>query len=104
MIKMRMAVEQKLDVLHGEAEFRDVLLDERSGFGKATVQQDGALGGSDEERRDVGGAYVVDVADDAEWLNGLVPRGTFAGIALGQCLRAEQKQEKDAHLPTLPRP
>ena len=82
MIEVRMAVEQDLDVFDREAEVGDVLLDDWRGFGQAAIQQNRALRCLDKKRRDVGCADIVNVADDAERLDRLVPLGALFGAVL----------------------
>jgi hypothetical protein len=49
-------------VLRPVAELADVREDLRRGFHESAVQQDVALGGRDQEGRDLAGAHVVDVS------------------------------------------
>src|SRR5208282_2571495 len=95
MIEMRVAVQQKLDVLDREAELGDALFYDRRRFRKTAVQKNRAIGSPDEEGRDIGRADVVNVADDAEGFHGLVPLGALLGAALSEETGIQRQQEDD---------
>src|SRR5271157_5677238 len=91
MIVMSVAVEQELDVFDGEAQVGDALLDDGRGFGQAAIKKNRAVRSLNEERRHIGGADVIDIADDAEWLDRLVPGGALVRTALRK--ESERRQE-----------
>src|ERR1700735_5221793 len=100
MIVVRVAVQQDLDIFDREAEFRDALLDEPRGFGKSAIEQDGTLRGLDIERRNIGGADVINIANDAERLDGLVPFGALIGAVLSihaEDSASESKRKDESH-------
>ena len=70
-IEVRVAGQHDLDVGCLEAELCDAVLDDVVHRHHSRIDQDVALRGGDEIRSDVGSAYVVDVADDAERFDGL---------------------------------
>ena len=65
---MRLRIEEQLHVTDVEAELPDARDDHRRGARVATVDQDMTLWPGDQERRDIIGADVVEVAGDPEWL------------------------------------
>jgi hypothetical protein len=69
-VEVRVGVEQHLHVPDVEAELGDAADDQRGGLGVAAVDQDVARGPGEQERRDAGGADVVQVAGDPERLVG----------------------------------
>src|ERR1700681_2329958 len=97
MIEMSVAVQQKLDVVDREAQLGDAFLDQWRGFGQTAVEQDGASRSPNEERRYVGRADVVNTADDAEWLDGLVPGGALVSADLCVADRAKREEEENSH-------
>jgi hypothetical protein len=65
-VRVRVRVEQHPHVLDVEAELRDARDDQRRGLGIAAVDQHVAVRPGEQERRDAGGADVVEVPGDPE--------------------------------------
>src|ERR1700736_471784 len=95
---MRVAVQQEFDVVDRKAQFGDVFLDQRRSFRKTTIKKYRAFGSPDKERRYVGRADVVNVADDPEGLDGLVPGGTHVRGHLSESEGAKGKADKNSHV------
>jgi hypothetical protein len=72
-----------LHVLGPEAQLADVGEDLRDGLDEAAIEEDVALRRSDEKRRDLVRADVVNVADQLEGLDRLVPAAARR-IGLGE--------------------
>src|SRR5687767_2715572 len=95
---MRVRVHEDLHVRRAETQLFDVREDERCRLRQSAIDEDGAGGRVDENRRETRRADVVRVTEDAERLERLVP--ARAGLAVlrwidargirGRCGRRQQ--------------
>src|ERR1044071_2825679 len=99
-IVVRVAAEDVLDVGDFESELLDVRANHRRGLFEAAVEEEVTLRRGDEIRRDVGRSDVIDIADDAERFDRLVP-GARRRFFLGADSRGKhQKHEQAFHTDT----
>ena len=80
MIEVSVAGQEQAQVLQSESQLRDAGLDERGGLAESGVQQDEPVRSGDEERRDVGGADVVEVSGNPEGRERPVPLGVCRSV------------------------
>jgi hypothetical protein len=87
---MRVAVDEVLHVFRSESELADVVSDHWRSLDKSAVQEDVSLRAGNQERRDITGPDVIDVPDNAKWLDRLVPG---APLRIGLAEQADGKQK-----------
>ena len=82
-VEMRMAVEQIPHISDFESELADIVADHRRGFDHAAIEKNVSARASDQIGGKIARADVIDVANYAKWLDGLVP-GTPRRIGLAR--------------------
>ena len=95
-VEMRVRIDQQLHLLGPKAELSDVGENLRRRLDEAAVEQDVPLRRRDEKRSDLVRADVMDVADEPEGLDGLVP-APVAGVGL----REQSSEQTKEHAPII---
>src|ERR1051325_10836253 len=99
MVRMRVAVDENLDVFQFKSQLLDVLPDQRHGLGEAAIEKDVALRRGNEIGGDVARAHIINVVDDTKRLYRLIPRAPFSRrLSPGEAGQKQQRDDGEAFL------